>query len=68
MAVHSDPTANMAIGSVNREWKQMLRKALSLRRTGREPTPEEKSMFAGIYSQLLTEPVDVLEQMSRKGG
>lgn len=66
MAVHNDPTANMAIGSVNREWKRMVRKAIALRKSNREPSPEERRMFTGIYKHLLTEPMDELEE-SLKG-
>ena len=67
MAIHSDPTANAAVGSVNREWRQMVRRAIALRQSGREPGPEERSRFTGIYSQLLTESIDELEKMSKKG-
>lgn len=66
MTTHSDPTANAAVGSVNREWKRMLKKAILLRKTNRELSPEEKRMYTGIYSQLLTEPVNVLEKMMDK--
>ncbi len=65
MAVHSDPTANMAIGAVNREWKRMVRKAIALRKYNREPTPEERRMFTGIYQQLLSESLNELEESSR---
>ena len=67
MAIHSDPTANAAIGAVSREWKQMVRMALVLRRTNREPSEKERSFFTGIYGRLLAEPVDVLEKLSEKG-
>ena len=67
MAIHSDPTANAAIGAVGREWKQMVRMALVLRRTNREPSEKERSLFTGIYGRLLAEPVDVLEKLSEKG-
>ena len=63
MAIHSDPTANMAIGSVSREWRQMVKRAISLRRTGREPTTEERQMFTGIYRQLLSVPMNELEKI-----
>ena len=63
MATHSDPTANAAVGSVNREWGRMLKKAIALRKTNRDLTPEEERMFTGIYSLLLREPVDALEKM-----
>lgn len=67
MAVHSDPTANAAIGAVNREWKQMVRRALALRKTSRELTAEERRLFTGIYRRLLTEPEAELEKMREKG-
>ncbi len=65
MAIHNDPTANMAIGSVSREWKRMVRKAIALRKSNREPSPEERRMFTGIYKNLLTEPLDELEESLR---
>ena len=67
MANHSDPTANAAIGSVNREWKQMLKRAIALRKANRELSPEERYLFTGIYGQLLKEPVNVLENLYKKG-
>ncbi len=67
MAIHSDPTANAAIGAVSREWKQMVRRAIALRKTGKEPTPEESRMFTGIYRQLLNEPLNDLEGLNDKG-
>ncbi len=66
MATHSDPTANAAIGAVGREWKQLLRKAIAVRRANRALTPEERKLFTGIYSMLLTEPMDELEKMEKK--
>ena len=66
MATHSDPTANAAIGAVGREWKQLLRKAIAVRRANRALTPEERRLFTGIYSMLLTEPMDELEKMEKK--
>jgi len=68
MAIHSDPTANAAVGAVGREWRQMVRRAIAIRKTNRGLTPEERSMFTGIYARLLHEPQDVLEQLMRKGG
>ena len=68
MAIHSDPTANKAIGSVGREWKKMVRRAVSIRKTNREPTPEERCLFTGIYGRLLLEPLDVLIRLSEQGG
>jgi len=66
MATHSDPTANAAIGAVGREWKRLLRKAIAVRRANRALTPEERKLFTGIYSMLLTEPMDELEKMEKK--
>lgn len=66
MATHSDPTANAAIGAVGREWKQLLRKAIAVRRSNRTLTPEEKKLFTGIYSMLLTEPLDELERLEKR--
>ena len=64
MAIHSDPTANAAIGAVSREWRQMVRKAISIRRTNRSLTPEERRMFTGIYKQLLAESPEFLEKLN----
>ena len=66
MAIHSDPTANAAIGEVNREWKRMVKYAISLRNANRELTPEVRKMFTGIYEHLLTEPVNELEKMNER--
>ena len=66
MAIHSDPTANAAIGSVNREWKQMVKRAIMLQKTGKEPTSQEHQMFTGIYRQLLNESLNELERMNEK--
>lgn len=67
MALHSDPTANQAIGAVGREWKQMVRRAIAIRKMNREPSPEEQRMFTGIYRQLLLAPIDVLIRLGEKG-
>ena len=66
MANHSDPTANAAIGEVNREWKRMIKHAISLRKANQELTPETRRMFTGIYKHLLSEPVSELEKMSER--
>ena len=58
---YSDPTANMAIGAVDKELRQMQRKARyikALKEKGRL-TPEEleisRKQFVGIYRRLLVE-------------
>ncbi len=66
MANHSDPTANAAIGAVSREWKQMVKRAILLRKTGREPAPEERRSFTGIYRQLLDESLGELEKRNER--
>lgn len=65
MAQYRDPTANAAIGSVGREWKKMVKLALFLRKTNREPTEKERELFTGIYSRLLTEPTEALERLAK---
>ncbi len=67
MANHSDPTANRAVGAVNREWRQMVRKAIAIRKTGRDLTPDERRLFTGIYSILLDESPAELEKLKEKG-
>ena len=67
MAIHSDPTANAAIGAVSREWKQMVKRAIFLQRTGKEPTRQEQQKFTGIYRQLLSKPLNDLEKLNEKG-
>ncbi len=66
MAVHRDPTANAAVGAVGREWKRLVRTAIKLRKTNREPSEEERSLFTGIYGRLLTEPIETLEKLNRE--
>ena len=66
MAVHRDPTANAAVGAVGREWKRLVRIAITLRKTNREPSEEERSLFTGIYGRLLTEPIETLEKLNRE--
>ena len=65
MYPHSDPTADRAIGSAEREWKSMAKLAYRYRtdsRTVRE-IPEPDRVFTGIFNRLLTEPLDSLKKM-----
>lgn len=64
--MHRDPTADAAVGRVNREWKQMIRKAIALKNTNREMTPEEKRMFTGIYARLPDENEITLAKMKEE--
>ncbi len=62
----ADPTANTAIGSVSREWNQMVRLALCIRQSGNsEWAQRESRRFTGIYKRLLTDP---LESLQKKNG
>lgn len=64
MSHYSNPTENAAIGAVDRELKQMRKKAqqLKLRRRRGLLTPEEEAaarrQFIGIYRPLLLEALE----------
>lgn len=64
---HSDPTANQAIGAVNREWSRMLSLAIRIRQHPQLLTPEAEQEFTGIYRRLLTDPLDELIKELPKG-
>lgn len=52
----NDPTANLAIGMVTREWKQMTRLAKRIRNArDLEWADRESQRFTGIFKRLLTE-------------
>lgn len=61
MSYYSDPTANAAIGAVDKELRLMRRKAARIRelhRQGRLTAQEElqaRRQFVGIYRRLLEE-------------
>lgn len=61
---YSDPTANSAIGSVNREWEHMICLAYHIRTdsqvTGQIHDPQ--TVFSGIYRRLLSDPIKDLEK------
>ena len=58
MGYRSDPTANRALGSINREWNRMAKLAERIRR---DPWSDwalrESRRFTGIFRRLLTDPV-----------
>ncbi len=57
MALHSDPTANRATGSVQQEWIRMAILALRIRRAGDSTWAREQARrFTGIFRRLLTDP------------
>ena len=64
MYTHSDPTANRAIGAVEHEWK---RKTVLAYRYRTDPEAAERigdprRIFTGIFSRLLTDPLEELEK------
>jgi len=65
MSYYSNPTANTAIGAVDRELKQMEKRARQLKRRKQQGllTPEEEALarkqFIGIYRRFLREALDL---------
>ena len=59
MSYYSDPTANKALGSINREFSRLEKKAKNLRKRYREGRLSEEalerahSQFTGIYKHVL---------------
>jgi hypothetical protein len=64
MRDHTDHTAEMAIGNVNTEWKQMARLAIKIREGRCKPSyvDEQSKLFVGIYKRLLTDPIDEVKR------
>lgn len=67
MSNHSNPTANQAIGAVNREWNRMFSLAVRIRRNPQLLNPEVEQAFTGIYRRLLTDPLDELTKEPPRG-
>ena len=65
MYSHSDPTADRAAGSAEKEWKAMAKLAYRYRTDSRaaKEIPEPERVFTGIFSRLLTEPLKSLKAM-----
>lgn len=65
---HKDPVHDMAIGSVDKEWKQMARLALQVRADVKDPTwiEEQERKFIGIYKRLLTDPIEYVQREARR--
>lgn len=59
----SDPTANKAVGSVNREWTRMVALAYRYRTDPKvfDQLQTQETVFTGIYQRLLTDPIAELE-------
>lgn len=64
MSYYSDPTANAAIGAVDREIRMMRRRAEQIRHRRQKGllTPEEEArarrQFVGIYRRFLREALE----------
>ena len=58
MSYHKDPTADRALGSVDREWKRLVKQAIFLQEARRE--------YVGIYSRLLRMSVPELKALLPK--
>ena len=65
---HKDPTQDNALGSVDKEWRQMAKLALVIRAGRCNPTwAEEKAKtFTGIYKRLLDDPIDEVQREAGK--
>ena len=65
MGYYSDPTANMALGQINREFSQQVKKAKKLRKLYEEGKISEATLqrahaqFRGLYRHVLQ---NVLEE------
>ena len=44
----------------------MVKRAIFLQKSGKEPTLQEQKMFTGIYKQLLNVSVNELERLNDK--
>lgn len=60
MGYHSDPTANQAISSVNREWNRTAKLAIKIRESNDYEAELESRRFTGIFKRLLTDPLEKL--------
>ena len=67
MAHYSDPTANRALGGINREFSRLEKKAKKLRRLWKEGKISDaelaaaQSQFTGIYRHVLTHVMNAKE-------
>ncbi len=64
MYTHSDPTANRAIGAAEREWKRKTVLAYRYRTDlgAAKRIGDSRRIFTGIFSRLLTDPLEELEK------
>lgn len=70
MGYYSDPTASAALGSINREFSRLEKKAKKLRKRyengeiSLEKLQKAQAQFTGLYRHVLT---NVLEQKPEDG-
>lgn len=68
MRDHKDHTAEIAIGAVDKEWREMVRLAIKIREGRCNPVwaDEQEEKFTGIYKRLLTDPIEELINEARR--
>ena len=67
MYTHSDPTASHAVGAAEREWRRMAALAFRYRTNPSfsEQILEPRKIFTGVFSRLLTDPLEELMKTAR---
>ena len=67
MKAYRDPTSHVAVGNVDKEMKRMAKLAVRLREGRRNPSwvQEMEKEFTGIYSSLLTDPIEYVKKKAR---
>lgn len=67
MRAYRNPTAEQAIGSMNKEWTRMARLALQIREGRKNPSwiEENEKKFTGIFRRLLEDPIDEVRKEAR---
>lgn len=64
MKPYKDLTAVRAVGSADKEWRDMANLALLIRlgRYSQEWNAKKSRLFTGIYKRLLTDPIEDVEK------
>ena len=64
MRAYANPTLDRAIGTVDKEWKEMTRLAINLRegRISSREAEEFEKKFTGIFKTLLEKPIEELKK------
>ena len=64
---YSDPTANAAIGAADKEWFQLVKLAIRIRKQpSMSNDPKVLKQFKGIYQRLMEESPEDLELILKK--